>query len=341
MKSTGFTKVTGENMSLPNSSDNSLVHQGLVGGNGRLLSVHAHPDDESSKGAGTVARYVDSGVEATLVCCTGGEEGDVLNEALNLPEIRENMAEVRRQELAAAVEIIGYQKTYMLGYRDSGMKDSEANSHPECFAAAPLDEAVGRLVEIIRVERPHVILTYPDDQSGYDHPDHVRVHDISVLAFDAAGNPEAYPEAGAAWQPSKLYYTPWSRARVEATHNKFKELGLESPFDERWFKRPSQDHRITTKIEVRDWFDRRCDALLAHATQVSPDSPFWFGLPRDVAKDVYPWEDYILARSHVSTEFPEDDLFAGIYDCQHGASQLGAGCNSEAHRPRQLSDRAV
>jgi len=121
MKSTGFTKVTGENMSLPNSSENSLMHQGLVGENGRLLSVHAHPDDESSKGAGTVARYVDSGVEAILVCCTGGEEGDVLNEALNLPEIRENMAEVRRQELAAAVEIIGFQMTYMLAYRDYGM----------------------------------------------------------------------------------------------------------------------------------------------------------------------------------------------------------------------------
>ena len=285
---------------------------------GRLLSVHAHPDDESSKGAATVARYTDHGVQATLVCCTGGEEGDVLNEALDRPEIRENIAEVRREELAAAVEIIGYQKTYMLGYRDSGMKDSPANEHPDCFAAAPLEEAVERLVQIIRAERPHVILTYPDDQSGYDHPDHVRVHDISVLAFDAAGNPEAHPQAGEPWQPAKLYYSPWSRARVEATHSKFLELGLESPFDERWFKRPSQDHRITTKIEVRDWYDRRVNALLAHATQVDPESPFWFGLPADIASEVYPWEDYILARSHVVTDFPEDDLFAGIYACAHG-----------------------
>lgn len=284
---------------------------------GRLLSVHAHPDDESSKGAATVARYVDSGYEATLVCCTGGEEGKILNPSMDLPEVRDNLAQVRREELAAAVGIIGYQKTHMLGYRDSGMKDSEANSHPDCFAAAPLMEAVGRLVGLIRSERPHVIITYPDDHGGYDHPDHVRVHDISVVAFEAAGDPDAFAEAGEVWQPSKLYYSTWSRARMEAMHNKFLELELESPFGEQWFKRRSLDHRITTKIFVRDSYDRGRDALLAHATQVDPESPFWFGLPREVMRELYPWEDFILARSHVDTEFPEDDLFAGV-SCRAG-----------------------
>lgn len=279
---------------------------------GRLLSVHAHPDDESSKGAATVARYVDLGYEATLVCCTGGEEGKILNPAMDLPEVRDNLAQVRRQELAAAVEIIGYHETHMLGYRDSGMKDSEANSHPDCFAAAPLMEAVGRLVGIIRSQRPHVIITYPDDHGGYDHPDHVRVHDISVVAFEAAGDPDAFLEAGEIWQPTKLYYSTWSRARMEAMHNKFLELELESPFGEQWFKRRSLDHRITTKIFVQEWYDRGRDALLAHATQVDPESPFWFGLPREVMRELYPWEDFILARSHVDTEFPEDDLFAGV-----------------------------
>ena len=85
-----------------------------------------------------------------LVCCTGGEEGDILNPAMDKPEVRENMAETRRAELAAATSIIGYEEVVMLGYRDSGMPDSEANKNPECFAMAPLDEAVGRLVEVIR-----------------------------------------------------------------------------------------------------------------------------------------------------------------------------------------------
>ena len=277
----------------------------------RILCVHAHPDDESSKGAGTIARYADAGAVAALVCCTGGEEGDILNPAMDRPEIRNRLAEVRLEELAKAAEIIGYRNVLMLGYRDSGMKDSEANSHPDSFAAAPLEEAVGRLVKILRTERPHVMTAYAD-QEGYDHPDHVRVHEISVAAFDAAGDPDAYPEAGEPWQPLKLYYSAWSRERILALHNKFQELSLKSPYEEWWFERPSQDHRITTKVDVGDWHDRRWDALLAHATQVDPDSPFWFGLPREVARDVYPWEDFILAKSHVETTLPEEDIFAGI-----------------------------
>ena len=277
----------------------------------RILCVHAHPDDESSKGAGTIARYADAGAVATLVCCTGGEEGDILNPAMDRPEIRNRLAEVRLEELAKAAEIIGYRNVLMLGYRDSGMKDSEANSHLDSFAAAPLDEAVGRLVKILRTERPHVVTAYAD-QEGYDHPDHVRVHEISVEAFDAAGDPDAYPEAGEPWQPLKLYYSAWSRERILALHNKFLELSLKSPYEEWWFERPSQDHRITTKVDVGDWHDRRWDALLAHATQVDPESPFWFGLPRAVARDAYPWEDFILAKSHVETTLPEEDLFAGI-----------------------------
>src|SRR6476659_2426681 len=147
-----------------------------------ILQVHAHPDDESSKGAGTVARYHDEGVRTVLVCCTGGEEGDILNPALDLPEVRERLADVRREELATATKIIGYDEVIMLGYRDSGMPDSEANARPEAFANAPLDESVGRLVEIIRREKPQVIVTYGDDQDFYPHPDHLMVHDISVPA---------------------------------------------------------------------------------------------------------------------------------------------------------------
>jgi mycothiol S-conjugate amidase len=279
-----------------------------------LLTVHAHPDDESSKGAGTVAKYHAEGVKTVLVSCTGGEAGDILNPAMDTPEVRDRLAEVRSEELDRAAGVIGYDHVVRLGYRDSGMPDSEHNHHDECFARADLDEAVGRLVAVIREHRPQVIITYSDDQQGYMHPDHLRVHDISVPAFEAAGDPDRYPELGEPWQPLKLYYTVWSRARMVATHEKFKELGLESPFDDKWFDRPSQDHRITTQIEISDYGDVRRQALLAHATQIDPESPFWFGLPPEVARTVHPFDDYVLARSLVESETPESDLFAGVRD---------------------------
>ena len=277
-----------------------------------LLSVHAHPDDESSKGAATIHHYAGEGVRCVLVCCTGGEEGDILNPAMDRPEVRERLAEVRMEELARATEIIGYSEVVLLGYRDSGMAGTTANAHPDCFAGADLDEAVGRLVGIIRRERPQVVVTYADDQQGYPHPDHLRVHDISVVAFDAAADPGAYPDAGPPWQPLKLYYSAWARARLMALHEKFLELGLESPFDQKWMDRPGLDDRITTRISTAGDDVQRA-ALLAHATQIDPSSPFWFGLPPEVGS-AYPYEDFILARSMVDVAVPEDDLFAGVRD---------------------------
>ncbi len=278
----------------------------------RLLSVHAHPDDEASKGAPTVARYVAEGHRAYLVCATGGEEGDILNKAMDRPEIRENLAQVRAEELERSVKAIGYHELSWLGYRDSGMPESESNEHPDCFAKADLDEAAGRLVSIVRRLQPHVVLTYSDDQQGYRHPDHLRVHDVSVLAFERAADPSWYPEAGEPWQPAKLYYSVWSRARLAAHHQKFQDLELESPYNADWFKRPSLDHRVTTKVDVSDYYGVRREALLAHATQVDPNEKFWFGLPDDAAAQAYPYEDYILARSHVDTDVPEDDLLKGL-----------------------------
>jgi mycothiol S-conjugate amidase len=285
------------------------------------MTVHAHPDDESSKGAATVALYRDLGVGTALVCCTGGEAGDVLNPAMDRPEVRENLPAVRRAELAEAAAIIGYDDVFMLGYRDSGMPESPENAHPESFAQADLDEAVGRLVALIRRQRPHVIVTYSDDQQGYQHPDHIRVNEISVPAYDLAADPSAFPELGEPWQPSKMYYTTWSRRRVEAMHNAFLEIGAESPYDDRWFSRPSDDDRITTRVDISAFYEVRSNALLAHATQVDPTSPFWFGLPNDVAAAAYPWDDYVLAHSRVPTDVPEHDLFAGVAEllvARHG-----------------------
>jgi mycothiol S-conjugate amidase len=277
-----------------------------------LLTVHAHPDDEASKGAGTVAKARAEGIRTVLVCCTGGEAGDILNPAMDTDEVKSRLPEVRLEELAESARIIGYDEVVMLGYRDSGMPDSEANHDPRCFARADLDEAVGRLVDIVRREQPQVIITYADDQQGYPHPDHLRVHDISLPAFDLAGDPGYRPDLGDPWEPLKLYYTVWSRKRMVAMHERFEALGLESPFTDEWFKRPSQDHRITTSVPIDDYVDVRRHALLAHATQVDPESPFWFGLPPEEARTIHPFDEYILAQSRVPTDGSEDDLFAGL-----------------------------
>jgi mycothiol S-conjugate amidase len=282
-----------------------------------LLTVHAHPDDEASKGAGTVARYHAEGVHTVLVCCTGGEEGDILNPAMDEPEVRAKLPAIRRQELDASARIIGYDEVVLLGYRDSGMPGTEANARPDAFANAPLEEAVGRLVAVIRRVKPQVIVTYPDEQREYPHPDHLRVHEISVAAFDAAGDPARFVNAGAPWTPSKLYYSRWPRRRSREMHEKFIELGLESPFDEERLARMSREEPVTTSVSLEGFTDVRSEALRAHATQVDPTSPFWFGLPPEVLRTIYPFDDYFLARNRVGSSGEEvsgeDDLFAGLH----------------------------
>ncbi len=294
-----------------------------------IMTVHAHPDDEASKGAPTLAKYHAAGVRTVLVCCTGGEEGDLQNPTLREPgqpfhglspeDEKRLVVEMRPAELARSAEVIGFDEVVMLGYRDSGMPDSDCNQHPDCFHQADLDEATGRLVEAIRRSRPQVIITYNDDQQGYPHPDHLRVHDISVLAFDRAGDPAWYPEAGEPFQPLKLYYTTWSRRRLVAIHEGLLRHHGESPFDEAWFERPDTDHRVTTSIDVAEFMWARTQALLAHATQVDPTERFWFGLSDEQLAEIYPWEDWILARSLVGPipdvaagDAPEHDLLSGI-----------------------------
>jgi len=213
--------------------------------------------------------------------------------------------------------VLGYDALHMLGYHDSGMPDTEVNHRPDNFANAPLDEAVGRFVKIIRQERPQVIITYREDREFYPHPDHIRVFEISGPAFDAAGDPDQYPDAGEPWQPSKLYYVSWSAARIKALHAAYLERGEESPY-ERWFEGGRFDRDrddFTTLIDVGDFLTKRREALLAHRTQVDP-SGFWMRLPDEVIRQVFPWEEFTLARSLVDTnrqpgEF-EDDLFAGL-----------------------------
>jgi len=277
-----------------------------------ILTVHAHPDDEASKGAGTIARYQAEGIRTVLVCCTGGEEGDILNPAMDRPEIVENLHDVRRAELDAAAKVIGYDDVVMLGYRDSGMVDTESNEHPECFAMAPFDEAVDRLAAQLRRFRPQVVVTYPDDHGGYRHPDHVRVHEITMPAVARAADGAHRPDLGEPWLVAKVYESMWSRKRIMARHQAFLDRDLESPYDARWFERPSNDALVTAHVPIDGFTAARREGLLAHATQIDPTSTFWFGLPEEVEDAIHPYDDYRLAHGRAAGPDPENDLFAGL-----------------------------
>lgn len=299
----------------------------------RLMSVHAHPDDESSKGAATLARYAAEGVDVMVVTCTGGERGDVLNPALkDDPDVLRDIAEFRRHEMARAVDVLGVRHEW-LGFVDSGLPQGDPLPPlPQgCFALEPLHVATAPLVRLVRAFRPHVMITY-DENGGYPHPDHIMCHKVSVEAFDAAGDPQRFPHAGDPWQPLKLYYDrAFSWARVEALHGAIVQAGLTSPFEE-WVKaragagsdakdaenaengedgHPRPDPPVTTRIECGDFFEVRDRALLAHATQIDPQGWF-FSIPLDLQRRVWSTEDYQLVRSLVDAPIPEDDLFAGV-----------------------------
>lgn len=279
------------------------------------MAVHAHPDDESSKGAASMAHYVSTGVEVMVVTCTGGERGDVLNQSVADLVEELGLTQVRRDEMAKAAQILGVRHAW-LGFEDSGYPEGDPKPPvPEgCFAALPLDVVTEPLVRLVREFQPDVITTY-DEEGGYPHPDHVRCHEVSMRAFEAAGDPEQFVGTGEPWAPKKLYYHhTFHKARVEAFHHALLDSGAESPYGDwlaGWVDRPGDRDRITTRVPVADFFEVRDEALRAHATQIEPDG-IWFAVPLELQREVWPTEDYELARSLVPTELPEDDLFAGL-----------------------------
>jgi mycothiol S-conjugate amidase len=279
------------------------------------MHVHAHPDDESSKGAATTARYVAEGVDVLVVTCTGGERGSILNPNMDRPDVLANIATIRRQEMDAARRILGIRQEW-LGFVDSGCPEGDPPPPlpSDCFALQPIEKATQPLVAVMRTFRPHVVTTY-DENGGYPHPDHVMCHTVSVAAFDAAADPAAYPEVGEPWQPRKLYYHhSFHRDRTQALHEEMIRRGLESPYEKRlaeWKPDPEHERRITTRVPCAEFFSVRDRALLAHATQIDPEGP-WFDVPLEVHQTAWPTEDYELVRSLVHTELPEDDLFAGL-----------------------------
>ncbi len=314
-----------------------------------LMAVHAHPDDECFGTGGVLAKYAAEGARTVLVTATGGEEGEIHDPDLTEEEARPRLKEIRERELRRAADILDVGALELLGYRDSGMMGTPANAHPDNFHNADLDEATGRLVALIRKHCPQVLVTYNED-GGYGHPDHLQCHRVTALAFESAGDPARYPDAGPAWQPAKLYATAWSRERWRELRAELERRGIEWPFGNRdddgedsaeggqddgppaadaaiaaegaeqagQAEREGQDEEwgqpeesITTFVDVADCWTRAREALRQHRTQFAPDSPF-LNWPDDLAAITGATEYFILLRSRVETARPERDLFAGL-----------------------------
>lgn len=309
-----------------------------------LLVLHAHPDDECLGAGGTLAKYAAAGVRTVLVTATLGEEGEIHDPDLTEEEARPRLAEIRRGELARATALLNVGTQEFLGYRDSGMMGTPANAHPANFHNAKLGEATGRLVALIRRHRPQVLVSYNVD-GGYGHPDHLQCYRVTFRAFDAAGDPQRYPEAGPAWQPLKFYAIAWSRERWQQLQQAMAERGIpwffgsppddEGPTAEGERTAPTAERiepeagdrasepdeeeevwgqpedSITTFIDTRDYWQLPLAALRQHRTQFAPDSGF-LNLPDDLAALVRSREYFVLLRSRVATTRPENDLFAGL-----------------------------
>jgi mycothiol S-conjugate amidase len=289
-----------------------------------LLAVHAHPDDESEFGAGTVSRYHGEGVRTVLVCCTDGGQGRILAPDSGPLGERAGIVEIRRRELEAAAVIVGYDEVVRLDYPDSGPVGQQERS-ADSFARVPLDAAVSRVVRVIRRERPQVVITYADDQRAYPHPDHLRSHEVAMRAFDMAGSDTAFPETGPPWQPVKLYYTVTSRERRRAINDNYQRLGMDVPFgaDEGAGLQgrgevdlaPARE-RVTTVIDVAPYVRVWIEGMRAHRCQLKPKLAQMLSIPEAAVAEFFGQEEFILAHDLTPRQDRsgglETDLFADV-----------------------------
>jgi LmbE family N-acetylglucosaminyl deacetylase len=294
-----------------------------------LMTVHAHPDDETIGTGGAMAKAVAAGHRVVLVTGTRGEQGEIVVKAMDTPENHRRLGELRAAELEAAMAELGVTEWENLGYRDSDMMGRDGNQDPRTFWQADLDEAAGRLTWLVRQYRPDVITTY-NSFGGYGHPDHIRTHDVAIRAFARAGEPAWYPnqfEGGVSpWRPSKLYEQaiPASvrAAMREAVAAQGKPSFWDPPEDateeqlrehEAYMaKMLVPDASVTTWVDISgDPIERKWRAIQRHVTQIAMDNGFMaFG--EEGWKEHWSKEAYILRESRVETELPENDLFAGL-----------------------------
>ncbi len=276
-----------------------------------LLSFHAHPDDEVMSTGGALIRYAKAGEQVVVVTATDGAEGEVHNYS-NPEEIAPRLAEVRAEELAESLAIMGVKHHAFLGYRDSGMMGWEGNSHPDSFWQADFMEAVGRMVRLIRRYQPEVMTVY-DAFGGYGHPDHINVHRVGTAAFFGASDLGRFPleEGEEFWEPLKLYWSVWPRSRVVAYAELEYSRGEMSSEDlERAHNAGTPDRDISCTLDVRDSVSTKMAALQAHRSQIPTDSS-WLSIPDEYLLRMIGWETFIRVFSRVETPYREDDLFTG------------------------------
>lgn len=279
----------------------------------RVLAVYAHPDDESFGVGGTLAKLAAQGHDVTLACATRGEAGEISDPALATPE---NLGQVREGELRASCKALGINPPRFLGYRDSGMVDTPDNDDPRSYHQADPETATKQLVVLIRELKPHVVFTF-EPFGGYGHPDHIAVSKHVTAAFDAAGDAQAYPDAGAPWQPQRLYYGAIPRSFFVEMRDRLKAAGIDTKEMEerllrqdRWF----DDKDITHEHDVSMAIDAKWASLNAHQTQFGP-SNFFFRLPHELLRQGMQREFFQQARPQLT--MPEaaarlTDLFDGV-----------------------------
>lgn len=290
-----------------------------------FMAVRAHPDDECFTVGGTLARYSGEGVNTVVLICTGGENGDIVDEELNTPESKARLGEIRHEELERSCAILGVHHLEMLGYRDSGMAETPENDDPRSFNKAELEEAAGRLVRHIRKYRPHVVVT-DNEEGSYGHPDHIMCNKVTVASVERAADPDFRPDLGDAYQVPKLYYTAFAHFQVLQTWKEMRELGLEMPWrnEEDGDAEPTwglPDDEIGAVLDVHEELQKKIDSLLAHRSQIKPDM-WMLQLPRDVLAGFLGVEVFQRIRSVVRIDARETDLLDGLRD--HIAATTGS-----------------
>ena len=278
-----------------------------------ILAVRPHPDDETSLTGGMLAYFSARGVRTGVVTCTGGEEGEIHDPDLDPVADLPRLGEIRARELREACAILGVSELRLLGYRDSGMLDTPANRHPAAFCRADPAEAAGRLVRVIRELRPRVMVIEPPG-GLYPHPDHVKCHQVGLDAFHAAGDDRAHPEAGPAWRVDRLYAgIQVDDGRWAALIPEFKAAGLDVSWLERRRDRPrgAGPETATVALDVGPYSETQRRALLAHRTQIPPDS-FSIRLPEELRRRAFATAYFLRLHPPAAPGEREHDLLDGL-----------------------------
>lgn len=277
----------------------------------RLLLSFAHPDDESFGMGGSIARYVAEGVEVYLICATNGDVGTVAPEMLNGYA---SVADLRLAELECAANILGFKRIFKLGYRDSGMMNSETSQDPACLWQQPRAAVAQRVTQVIREVRPQVVVTF-NRYGGYGHPDHIAIQRATVDAFHLAGDPNYVTADLPPYQPQKLYYTAFSTLvlrlllpLVRLRGDDPRRLGKNKDIDALAILENVEPAHA--RVDISAYLELADRASACHASQLGGGLP---RLPLAVRKLIAGHQRF--TRVHPAPRYnkiDETDLFAGV-----------------------------